>query len=134
MLSGILDQPMFLVQPMFLIQLSPFQNGYSLYKALTSATSALVFGLHFQNTQTRGNLVRELHLSGYSSPRFRVFQICMRKRSEEDLSFKSFKKQQACWGLNFAYYCFSFSNVCNLLCWLMCTCSFVLSQVSRKCF
>ena len=91
-------------------------------------------GLHFQNTQTQGNLVKELHLSGYSSPKFRAFQICMRRRSEEDFSFKSFKKRQTCWGLNFAYYCFPFSNVCNLLCWLMCTYCFVSSQVSRLYF
>ena len=71
--------------------------------------------MSFQITQTQSNLVKELHLSGYSSPRFRGFQICMSRRSEEDFSFKSFKKQQTCWGLNFAYYCFSFSNVHNLL-------------------
>ena len=35
-------------------------------------------GLHFENMETQGNLVKELHLSGYSSSRFKAFQICMR--------------------------------------------------------
>ena len=107
-----------------------------LFSVQISCLSYKCIGLHFQNTQTYGNLVKELHLSGYSSPRFSTFQICMRRRSEEDFSFRSFKKQQTCWGLNLAYYCFPFSNVRNLLCWLMCmrTYSFVSSQVSRICF
>ena len=46
---------------------------------------------HFQNTQTQGNLVKGLHLSCCSSPRSATFQICARKRSEENFSFKSFK-------------------------------------------
>ena len=90
--------------------------------------------LPFQNTQTQGNLVKVLHLSCYSRPRFRVLQTCMRRRSEEGISFKSFKNGQTFWGLNFVYYCFPFSNVHNLVCWLMCTCSFVSSHVSRNVF
>ena len=46
--------------------------------------------LPFKNTQTQGNLVKELHLSCYSGPRFRAFQISMRRMSEEGISFKSF--------------------------------------------
>ena len=124
--SWILDQP---TLP---IQWSPFLNGYSPYKALASATSTLV--CISKIAKHKVTLVKELYLSGYSSPRFRVFQIYMRRRSEEDFSFKSFKKQETCWWLYFAYYCFPFSNVRNLLCWLMCTYSFVSSQVSRICF
>ena len=100
----------------------------------SSCLGHLSIGLHLQNTQTPGNFVKELHLSGYSSPRFRAFQICIRKRSEEDFSFKSFKKRQTCWILNFEYYCFLFSNARNLFCSLMCTYSFVSSQVSQICF
>ena len=75
--------------------------------------------LLFRNTQTQGNFVKELHLSCCSGPTSRAFQICMRRRSEEDISFKYFKKRQTYWELNFAYYCFSVSDVRNLLCWLI---------------
>ena len=51
-----------------------------------------------------------------------------------DFSFKSFAEWQTCWGLNFAYYRFPFSNVHNLLCWSMCTYSFVSREVSQICF
>ena len=98
-----------------------------LFSIQSSCLGYYSIGLHFQNTQTQGNLVKELHLGGYSSPRFRAFQICMRWRSKEDFYFKSLKKRQTCWGLNFAYYRFPFSNVRNLLCCLMCT--YFLSQV-----
>ena len=50
-------------------------------------------GLLFQNTQTQGNLVKELHLSCCSSRRSAAYQICMRKRSEEDIVLKSFKRR-----------------------------------------
>ena len=76
-------------------------------------------GLPLKTTQTQGNLVKELHLNCCSSPTSRAFQICMRRRSEEDISFKYFKKRQTYWELNFAYYCFSVSDVRNLLCWLI---------------
>ena len=101
-----------------------------LFSAQSSCLGYQCIGVPFQNTQTQGNLVKELHFICCSSPRFRAFQICMRRRSEGDI-FKSFKKRQICWGLNFASCCFPFLNVRSLLCWLMCTCSFVSSQVSR---
>ena len=43
---------------------------------------------------TQGDLVKEIYLSCYSNRRFRIFQIWTRRGSEEDISFKSFKKRQ----------------------------------------
>ena len=60
---------------------------YSLFsKWLYSVQSSCLGynGLCFQNTNTQGNLVKELHPSCCSSPRSRIIQICMRKRSAED--------------------------------------------------
>ena len=40
----------------------------------------------------KGNLVKELHLSCCSSPRFTTFQICRRKKSQDNIFFKYFKE------------------------------------------
>ena len=40
--------------------------------------------LPFQNTQTQGNLTKELNPNCCSSPRSMAFQTCMSRRSEED--------------------------------------------------
>ena len=53
-----------------------------LYSIQSSCLGYQYYFLPFQNTQTQGNLVKELHLSCYSGPRSAAFQICMRKRSQ----------------------------------------------------
>lgn len=45
----------------------------------------------FQNTQSEGNLVKELHLSRLGSPKS-FSGVCLRKRYEEDTFLKTFKK------------------------------------------
>ena len=54
----------------------PFSK--SLFSTQSSCLCWQCIGLHFENMETQGNLVKELHLSGYSSSRFKTFQICMR--------------------------------------------------------
>ena len=110
----------------------PFQNGYFLHKALASATSALVFlskiPKHKETWSKNSILIVTVALD--SGP----FRFAWGEGlTDEEISFESFKKWKTCCGLNFVYYCFQFSNVPNLLCWLMCIYSFVSSQVSRRC-
>ena len=90
-----------------------------LYSVQSSCLGYQCIGVSFQNRGGAGDKIPKHKVTWskncFISPRFRAFQICMRRRSEEDISFKSFKKWQTCWGLNFACYCFQFSKLFRLI-------------------
>lgn len=75
-LTWVLDQPMLPIQ-------------CSSFWAIASAANTMVFSS--QGTQTQGSLVKKLHLKCCIIPRSTSFQICLRRRSAENISFKFFK-------------------------------------------
>lgn len=59
------------------------QNDHTPHKALARYQCN---GFPLQNTQANDNVVKELYLSCCNSLRFIVFQICMRRSSDENVS------------------------------------------------
>ena len=75
-LTWVLDQPVLPIQSS-LFELLPQQP--------------ILWSFSSQGTQMQGNLVEKLHLKCCIIPRFTSCQICLRRRSAEDISFKFFK-------------------------------------------
>ena len=86
MFAGVMDE---LLYNDYMIQRAPFWT-LAWILALAQTTNTMIF--FFQNSQNQGNLFKEPHLSYCSSPRSAACQICMRRRPEGDIPFKSFKK------------------------------------------